>query len=282
MGGYYLKARKIKDSDISKAPPCTREMWDIIMRECLFRDTNKNTLKRGQWLTSRQTILDALSWYVGYRKETYSVGKYEAAMKMLKKHGMITVTKTVRGIIITVCNYEYYQDPKNYEYRSEAGDDDRNKTEPYNKNGKKKNKEEELLSGSGEAGPDKDYSLKGGKGKPPSPSSAEPPPLSAAQEKRELNKKAAWVINELNKHLGSKYQESTEGILKHIRARLKEGYVAADFRLVITRKVAQWKNDDKMCKYLRPSTLFNSERFPEYINELQPESSIAGAKRYNS
>ena len=278
-GGYYIKARKIQESEISNAPPHIREIWDLLLMKCNYVN---GRLKRGECLISYKQIQEDLSWYVGWRKHSYTKGQCEIAMKWLRKTTMITTRKTTRGMVVTVCNYEYYQDPKNYEYRSEAGDDDRNKTEPYNKNGKKKNKEEELLSGSGEAGPDKDYSLKGGKGKPPSPSSAEPPPLSAAQEKRELNKKAAWVINELNKHLGSKYQESTEGILKHIRARLKEGYVAADFRLVITRKVAQWKNDDKMCKYLRPSTLFNSERFPEYINELQPESSIAGAKRYNS
>ena len=28
---------------------------------------------------------------------------------------MITTTKTTRGMLITVCNYDFYQDPKNYE-----------------------------------------------------------------------------------------------------------------------------------------------------------------------
>jgi len=276
MGGYYLKARKIKDSDISRASPCTREMWDIIMRECLFRDTSKNTLKRGQWLTDRKTILDALAWNVGYRKVTYSVGKYEAAMKVLKKHGMITVTKTVRGIIITVCNYDYYQDPKNYEYRSEACDEDGNKTERYSKNDK--NKEEELrkLSGQSETDPDTDPSLKGDKGKPP-PDPAEVPPKETPEQKkrrlkRELNKKAAWVINYLNKTTGATYKASDDGVLGNIRARINAGYVAAEFKIVIDRKGAEWKDDPKMCKFLRPSTLFSKQKFPEYLNEV----SVAG------
>ena len=52
---------------------------------------------------------------VGWRKEAYSKSDCETAMKWLKKHTMITTTKTTRGLIVTILNYDIYQNPKNYE-----------------------------------------------------------------------------------------------------------------------------------------------------------------------
>lgn len=39
----------------------------------------------------------------------------KTAMKALMKQLMITSTKAPRGNVVTICNYEEYQDPKNYE-----------------------------------------------------------------------------------------------------------------------------------------------------------------------
>lgn len=112
-GGYYLKARKIQESDIAHAPPHVREIWDWLIHNALHDDYGK--LKRGQLRTTYQDILDGLSWYVGYRKMRYKKHNCEMAMKWLTKAGMITTAKTTRGMIVTVCNYDVYQNPKNYE-----------------------------------------------------------------------------------------------------------------------------------------------------------------------
>lgn len=142
-GGYYIKARQIKDSEIAHCAPVVREVWDYLIRECNYAESRAHGLKRGQMFRSLQDISDALHWFVGYRKMSYTKTQCEKAMKTLTKMGMVTTTKTTRGLIITVCNYDTYQDPKNYEddtedftkaARRREGDDTINK--------KNKNKEE--------------------------------------------------------------------------------------------------------------------------------------------
>lgn len=126
-GGFYLKARKIQDSDISIAPPHVRETWDYILRKANHKD-NKG-VKKGSHVTSIPEIIEGLSWQIGYRKERYSRSQIENAMKWLRKAEMITTTKTVRGLIINVCNYSFYQSPKNYESRTDSRDESRNYAE---------------------------------------------------------------------------------------------------------------------------------------------------------
>jgi len=111
-GGYYIKARKIQESEISNAPPHVREIWDLLLMKCNYAN---GKFKRGECFISYKQIQEDLSWYIGWRKHTYIKGQCETAMKWLRKATMITTRKTTRGIIVTVCKYEYYQDPKNYE-----------------------------------------------------------------------------------------------------------------------------------------------------------------------
>ena len=44
-----------------------------------------------------------------------------------------------------------------------------------------------------------------------------------------------------------------------------------DILQVISRKIEDWENDEKMCKFLRPSTLFRKSNFENYINEKKPK-----------
>ena len=39
---------------------------------------------------------------------------------------------------------------------------------------------------------------------------------------------------------------------------------------MVAYKVAEWKNDPKMKKYLRPETLFNATKFESYIADCGP------------
>lgn len=120
-GGYILQPRSIDESEVSKFPPHVREIWSYLLRKANHADiiSSGKTIKRGQLFTSYSEILEALSWKVGYRKESYKKHHCETAMKLLVKATMITTTKTTRGIIITICKYDYYQNPKNYETDSE-------------------------------------------------------------------------------------------------------------------------------------------------------------------
>lgn len=120
-GGYYLKARKGKHSWIAHAAPCIREIWEYLLREANHADNG--VCKRGQLVRSYQDIQDGLHWMVGFRKKTYSKWQCEWALKQLTKERMTTTTKTTRGVLITIVNYETYQNPANYESHDEHHND---------------------------------------------------------------------------------------------------------------------------------------------------------------
>ena len=121
-GGYILQPRIIDESSVSKYPPHVREIWGYLLRRANHKDAVSYgvLIKRGQLKTSYSEILNDLSWFVGYRKEGYKKHHCETAMKLLMKERMVTTTKTTRGIIVTICKYDYYQDPKNYETDSQS------------------------------------------------------------------------------------------------------------------------------------------------------------------
>jgi len=146
-GGYYIKARKIQESEVSRMPPCTREIWDYLLMKANHKDSA--VCKRGQHLTSVNQIREALSWYAGWRKNSYKISDCENSMKRLRAAGMITTKKTARGMLVTIVNYDTYQDPSRYENRTTAEQTDArlpencrmiNKNEKNDKN--KKNEEE--------------------------------------------------------------------------------------------------------------------------------------------
>lgn len=74
------------------------------------------------------------------------------------------------------------------------------------------------------------------------------------------------IVEYLNLKTNSNYKHNTEGTVKNINARLKEGYTLEDFKAVIDKKTKQWLNDEKMSSYLRPMTLFGT-KFESYLNE---------------
>lgn len=54
-----------------------------------------------------------------------------------------------------------------------------------------------------------------------------------------------------------------------LRRIFESGRTIDDVRAVVEKKYAEWKDDPKMRKFVRPSTLFG-ERFDEYLNQ-KPE-----------
>ncbi|MDC6079173.1 conserved phage C-terminal domain-containing protein [Limosilactobacillus fermentum] len=73
----------------------------------------------------------------------------------------------------------------------------------------------------------------------------------------------------LNQQAGTSYRASSKATQRFVHARLKENYTVDDCKKVIDIKVANWKDDPKMRKYLRPQTLF-SNKFEGYLNEPMP------------
>lgn len=73
------------------------------------------------------------------------------------------------------------------------------------------------------------------------------------------------IVNYLNEKAGTSYRYDSAVTQKHINARMAEKYTLDDFKTVIDKKTAEWKNTD-MAKYIRPETLFGS-KFENYLNQ---------------
>ena len=93
------------------------------------------------------------------------------------------------------------------------------------------------------------------------------------------------VIDYLNTKLGTHYTIRGKSNVKLIRARLQEGHTVEEFKTVIDKKYAEWGNNPKMSKYLRPETLFCGGHFESYLNEVEtkpaPASSTTMQKIHN-
>lgn len=72
------------------------------------------------------------------------------------------------------------------------------------------------------------------------------------------------IVEYLNKKTGTAYRYNSQATQRHIKARLNEGYTLSDFKMVIDKKVDEWKGTE-MEQYLRPETLF-STKFENYLN----------------
>ena len=91
--------------------------------------------------------------------------------------------------------------------------------------------------------------------------------MSPPTSRGELTYPYGAVVDYLNSKAGTRYKHSSEDTRKHIRARVNDGYTLDDFKAVIDRKVAEWK-DTEWAKFLRPSTLFGS-KFESYLNQKE-------------
>ncbi|MFQ9706138.1 MAG: conserved phage C-terminal domain-containing protein [Limosilactobacillus pontis] len=80
------------------------------------------------------------------------------------------------------------------------------------------------------------------------------------------------IIAYLNEKLKSSYRPNASKNKKLINARLHEGYSIDDFKKAIDNKIADWGNDPKMSKYLRPETLFGT-KMEGYVNEKSSNQS---------
>ena len=133
-GGYILLSRKLIESEIWKKPPLYLKVWIYLLSKAQHKEY-KN-LKRGQLWTTYQDIIEDCSWMVGARKEKPSKSQIfnilewmrspcsesnaESNSKATANETMIATTKATRGILISIENFNVYQDPKNYESNAES------------------------------------------------------------------------------------------------------------------------------------------------------------------
>lgn len=216
QGGYYIKARQIRDSFIAHAAPCVRETWDYLLREANYSDKKYAgfVVERGQLFRSYREIREGLAWYSGYRKEMYSGDAMKRAMKALMNAGMVTLSAAPRGMLITICNYDFYQNPENYGRTDDRTDGStkgaprahRQRT-PINKNVKNnKNLRSE----------NRDNNLS-----------------SSDEPKLDLNRSVQEIFDYWKSTLDHPRARLGDDRKKKIKARLKEGYTPDDIKVAI-------------------------------------------------
>lgn len=86
------------------------------------------------------------------------------------------------------------------------------------------------------------------------------------------------IVNYLNTMCGTNYKADSKKTKDLVRARMNDNFTMEDFKTVIYKKAKQWKDDPKMCKFLRPETLFGT-KFEGYLNEKMP---AYGAERWDT
>lgn len=112
--GYTIKPRKILKSDIwQQKPSWWLKVWDYFIIKVNHR--NNDYFKRGTNFFTYEMI----HYDCRLVNDRVKVRNLDNLVRWLKRTTQITTQKTTRGFIVTVCNYEFYQNPKNYENDTE-------------------------------------------------------------------------------------------------------------------------------------------------------------------
>jgi hypothetical protein len=117
-GGYILLSRKLLKSGIMEKPPLYTKLWIWMLMQASYKD--HGNLKRGQFFTSLEGMRGAMTHKVGYREVRPTIKEIRGVTKFLTKARMMVTTKVTHGMIITILNYDHYQNAKNYEGHNEG------------------------------------------------------------------------------------------------------------------------------------------------------------------
>ncbi len=128
-GGYILLSRKLIESEIWRKPPLYLKVWIYLLSRA--QSSEYKNLKRGQLWITYQEIIDECSWYMGARIEKPTKAQIFNVLEWMRKPcsadnagatpnaTMITTSKATRGMVISIENFNVYQDSKNYESNTE-------------------------------------------------------------------------------------------------------------------------------------------------------------------
>ncbi|RJR47691.1 MAG: hypothetical protein C4576_09145 [Desulfobacteraceae bacterium] len=139
-GGFIILARKLLHSEIIEKPPLFLKLFIWMLLQASHKD--HGDLKRGQFFTSLAKIQKAMAHKVGYRTVKPTIKEIRGITKYLMKVHMVVTMKVTHGLIITILNYDLYQDWENYEGHNEGHHEGSSRgtipTKKGNKEGKNK------------------------------------------------------------------------------------------------------------------------------------------------
>nr|AKH46552.1 replication protein [uncultured marine virus] len=133
-GGYILLARRFSESELMSKPPLWIKLFVWMLLKANKTDGYKG-LKIGQFRTNINEMRAAMTYYAGASPRTPSIKQIRVIYESLTKgttegtakgltngrakgtdnNAIIKITKVRGGMLISVLNYEKYQEPKNYE-----------------------------------------------------------------------------------------------------------------------------------------------------------------------
>ena len=135
-GGYICFARKFIH-DMATMPILDRVIWLYLC--CKANHKDYQTLKRGQALITIAEIQSWLSYLSGYKTKKTSRDAIWRSIQRLRQNKLIAprrrnecnnendtnattnaTMKTTRGMVVTICDYDFYQSPENYESNNEC------------------------------------------------------------------------------------------------------------------------------------------------------------------
>jgi len=122
--GCILLARKTMGSEIwNKKPAWWFKVWCYILLKVNHKDNAY--FKRGENFFNTNQIYRDCNLVVDGIKPV----SVRNVTEWFKLHGQITARNTTRGVIITLCNYEDYQNINNYKYSSKTQQETQPKTQ---------------------------------------------------------------------------------------------------------------------------------------------------------
>jgi len=208
-------------------------------------DGKKFSVKPGQFVTSLKSIKERCG-------DGVSIRNIRTALKRFENMEFLTSKVTNRGRIITILNWNKYQQRENQSDKAS----DKQVTSPRQAPDKplttnKKVKKEKNVK----KGKKRDMYI---------PENGVP-----YQE----------IIQDLNQKANLKYKSTTPKTRALIKSRFKEGFTLDDFIIVHTNQVESWSGTD-MSKYLRPETLYGT-KFESYLNKPQQTQRLSKTLSHN-
>jgi hypothetical protein len=95
-------------------PLLDRALWLWLYCKANHKDYPEGNLKRGELLTTIDEMRQAMRYRSGYSFRKPGRMVIWRTLGRYRERDMIVTRKTTLGLIITICDYEFYQEPDNY------------------------------------------------------------------------------------------------------------------------------------------------------------------------
>lgn len=155
-GGYVLYPRAFIEA-FAETALLDRALWLWLLCRANHQDRYRAgaALARGQLLATSRQIAEGLRYRDGARLVVPTKDQIFRALQRLRRRDFIVTHRTTRGLIITLCDYAYYQNPTAYGRHARASETDDAEiadTQPDRQEGNNEKKEKGTSRSSGRMG----------------------------------------------------------------------------------------------------------------------------------